>query len=131
MLVFHTLSAGNIGQSGAPSTVVPVTALTAGGAGRDGTADEGEADGDALGRLECPAEAVWVEAPCARPEAAAATGPPEQPAPAAVTPISAAAAHVRAARLVTGDVTGIIVASWHGAAGRSGDPVKSHPDQAP
>ena len=48
MLVFHTLSAGNIGQLGAPSTAVPVTALSAGGADTDGTADEGEADGDSL-----------------------------------------------------------------------------------
>ena len=52
-LVFHTLSAGNIGQLGAPSTVVPVTALTAGGADPDGTADEGWADGDGLGCGAC------------------------------------------------------------------------------
>jgi hypothetical protein len=125
MLVFHTLSAGNIGQLGAPATVVPVTALTAGGADTDGTADEGGADGDALGRPERSAEAVRVDVPCDRPEAAAATGPAEQPAVAALIAISAATAPVRAACLVTSDVTGIIVASWHGPARRSGNPVKS------
>src|SRR5271156_4332925 len=119
MLVFHTLSAGNIGQLGAPSTVVPVTALTGGGADLDGTADEGAGDGDVLGCTECPAEtlrveALWLEALCARAEGGAALAPAEQPLLAAMIAIRAAAAPARALRMVTCDVTGIIVASWHG-----------------
>jgi len=113
--VFHTLSAGNIGQLGAPSTVVPVTALTAGGADPDGTADEGWADGDGLGRAECRAatlrvEALRVEAVGARCEAEAALAPAEQPLLAAVIAIRAATAPARAVRMVTCDGTGIIVA---------------------
>jgi hypothetical protein len=125
MLVFHTLSAGNIGQLGAPGTVVPVTALIAAGADTDGAADECDADGDALGRRECAAEILGVEAWCAGREAAVVAAPAEQPALAAVIAIRAAAADVRAVRLVTCDVTGIIVASWHGPGGRCGDLVKS------
>ncbi|HTA10361.1 MAG TPA: hypothetical protein VK836_17705, partial [Streptosporangiaceae bacterium] len=102
-----------------------MTALTAGGPDTDGTADEDGADGDALGRPEGSADAVRVDALCDRPEAAASTGPAEQPVLAAVIAIRAATAPVRAARLVTSDVTGIIVASWHGPARHTGDPVKS------
>jgi hypothetical protein len=119
MLVFHTLSAGNIGQLGAPSTVVPVTALAAGGADADGAADEGGADGDVLGWVECPAETLRVEVLCARCEAGAALAPAEQPLLAAVIAIKAATALAPAVRLVTCDVTGIIVASWHVPAGRA------------
>ncbi len=144
--MFHTLSAGNIGQLGAPSTVVPVTALTARGADTDGTADEGGADGDVLGRAECRAEtlraealraealraeALRVEALCARAEAGAALAPAEQPLLAAMIAIRAAAAPARTIRMVTCDVTGIIVASWHGPGGRNGDPVKSRQYQQP
>ncbi|MGB6454114.1 MAG: hypothetical protein WBH47_06435, partial [Streptosporangiaceae bacterium] len=59
MLVFHTLSAGNIGQFGAPGTVV---AVPAGGPDADGPALEGEADGGALGWAGPAADSPAIEA---------------------------------------------------------------------
>ncbi|HEY7323337.1 MAG TPA: hypothetical protein VH520_00820 [Streptosporangiaceae bacterium] len=104
MLVFQTLSAGNIGQPGAPGTVVPVGALRA---------DEGAADGDEAGCAEGWAEMPASAAPYPGFGAAAFRTPAEQPALAAVIAISAAATAARTARLVKRDVGGITVASCH------------------
>jgi hypothetical protein len=56
IVVFHTLSAGNIGQPGAPGTVVPVTAWAAGAAEAGGAAEDAGANGDVAGFAECSAE---------------------------------------------------------------------------
>jgi hypothetical protein len=121
MLVFQTLSAGNMGQFGAPGTVVPVTA---GGADADGLALEGAADGAALVREAPAADSPAVEVLCAPLEAAAVRAPAEQPAPAAAIATTATTAPAREARTVTRDIGRITVASWHGPAGRTGDRLK-------
>ena len=115
MLVFHTLSAGNIGQLGAPGTVVPVTVPAAG---------EDADDGDVAGCTECSAEMAALAAPCPRSPSAAIPARLEQPVPAARTAISAAAAPTRPARTVRRDVSGITVASWHGPSRGIGHVVK-------
>src|SRR5262252_5894287 len=112
-LVFHTLSAGNIGQLGAPGTVVSVRAPTA---------DEWEADGDVVGDAASSAAMPGVAAawPCFG--AAAVLVVPEQPALAAAIAMSAAVALARQASMVMRGASGITVASWHGPAEGVGDP---------
>src|SRR5215475_13250805 len=116
-LVFHTLSAGNIGQLDAPGTVVPARAPTAGEAG----ADECEADCD-VGEAPCSAAMPGVAAAWPGLGAADVLAPPEQPALAAAIAMSAAVALDRQARMGKRGASGITVASWHGPAESSGDP---------
>jgi uracil-DNA glycosylase len=130
ILVFHTLSAGNIGQFGAPGTVVVTTGVGDGdGEGvivavgdadvvAEPAADADAAAGFAAGAPFEPGADVWVSAATAAGRAGlgAAAGVPAvaQPVAAAVTATTAAAAPARLAPFTKCPVSEVTVASWHG-----------------
>jgi hypothetical protein len=130
MLVFQTLLAGNIGQFGAPGTVV----LMMGGGEPDG-----EGDGVVVGAGDDEAgDALWASAASAAPALAwrapalgrtglgAAAGDPlvAQPAPAAIIAATTAAAPMRRALVTKCPVSEVTVASWHGQRWCTLDPAK-------
>jgi len=104
MLVFHTLFAGNIGQFGAPGTVVALA-----GAPRRVAEVCGAADGLAVAALLVKDPALLlVTAP------AACGDPPATPPHAAMAVAIMTPAVTRAAWVMNCPVTEPTVASWHG-----------------
>jgi len=105
MLVFHTLLAGNIGQFGAPGTVVVITVVFT-----DRFAAPVAGPAEAAG--SCAVDAASVAGACAAEQAV--------PAPVtATTAAAAAAARTLTVRCLVGLRT---VASWHGHSRHTGQP---------
>jgi hypothetical protein len=127
MLVFHTLFAGNIGQFGAPGTVVVMTGIGVTGAVWEAAAEgDGDAGADADVVLEVAADAsVVLELPgdelsVAAADPAGTAGPTSaavlagavaQPAAAAVSAITAAAIAARRVLVTKCPVSKCTVAS--------------------
>ena len=131
MLVFHTLSAGNIGQFGAPGTVVVMATGGAGVSDGDGETDDsagtvGDAEtASAAGAALITAPGVRAPAPeCGGLVADAGSPTVAHPAPTAMSASTATAAPARRAVVTKCPVSQVTVASWHGRSRRTRYPAE-------